>query len=456
MTPSVTQKESPPFGIAGLLIVAFCGLLIYLFKGGAPLILIGLPVAVIGLTMLAFRPDYVVLLAVLSSIFAIYNPPGLHPTELIYYGLSALALSMFVVLALNGNFRIEGPIDRAWVFLMTMIGIGLIIGLLVTRSVRPFEEFGYIYTSVLFYPGLRYFLRREDFKKKFMIGLGLIFSYVVVRSIVDYRQSLLNVVEEWQLNFIRSAGTENTLLLFCAFLLIVLVNSTSLKRALLPAGAFVLSFIALILTFTRSLWGAFFIAAVMIFLLSPTRLKTRILGYSIGGTVLVGLVMMLFIPDLVAFITGVIAFRFETLGGVDLSLEERIIETRTVWQSIMANPILGHGLSTEYFRYVILNKFVTVPSNYVHNGYLAVWYKFGIFGLLSFLTFYAVVFRESLRLYRLGETEFARLVGLSIVAYISGMLIMNIVSPTFISFEGMFISMCVALIAATYTRSVPA
>lgn len=370
----------------------------------------------------------------------IYNPPGLSPLELLYYGGAAVFILHSFTQALAGKVALVGSIDRSWLLIVLFLGIGTLLGLYLNRSAKVLMDLGYFYSPILLYAGIVALLRKPVGPKPVVVAMALVVGFVALHSLIMYRQALVRVVEEWQFNFVRATGNENVLLLGAMASLAGIVVMSG-WRWKLPFIAFAaLTWAALYLTYTRSLWGAAIVGSGMMFLMFQDRNKWWLmaqLGLSVVLLLSIGAALY---PEAVGLVWKVTLARFEGFQGsaIDLSLEERIHETKAVWNAILANPIVGHGLSTPYLHYDILKGYSSSFIAYIHNGYLAAWYTFGLFGLLAILWYVGAVFGSALR-QRMDEQLMNRVIAYATIGYISGAMVMNIAAPVFSSFEGWFV-----------------
>jgi len=69
----------------------------------------------------------------------------------------------------------------------------------------------------------------------------------------------------------------------------------------------------------------------------------------------------------------------ETAVTKDISLINRFLEAQGVWEHIKVNPILGYGMGVPY-RFFNITYLYSEEKTFVHNGYVALWFKFGIWG----------------------------------------------------------------------------
>ena len=123
----------------------------------------------------------------------------------------------------------------------------------------------------------------------------------------------------------------------------------------------------------------------------------------------------------------------------DISLVNRFIETSAVWESVRLNPILGYGMGVPYrVQDIILD--ITYLKAFVHNGYVALWYKFGIWGLGMMLFFLGMVVRNAVRAFKTSqETTVIRIACLAVAASFSALFLSAITSNPFYINDTMFI-----------------
>src|SRR5690606_27464777 len=93
------------------------------------------------------------------------------------------------------------------------------------------------------------------------------------------------------------------------------------------------------------------------------------------------------------------AERLATLGSAatnDISLYNRFRESGVVLDLIAKNPIVGHGAGVGYLFFEI-GRSGTDTDSFVHNGFLGVWYKWGIWGLIALVYFWLSTIKVGLR-----------------------------------------------------------
>lgn len=144
---------------------------------------------------------------------------------------------------------------------------------------------------------------------------------------------------------------------------------------------------ALILSQSRAFYVDLALGMLLLLLFLPRRSRFRFIWIGSLTTLLtVGAAFALF-GDAVTLVGVGLLNRVLSLGtatSTDISLINRFFETRAAWEYVKANPILGYGLGVSFTFYDAIFD-ANWTKSYVHNGYLMLWYKFGIFGLLAVL-----------------------------------------------------------------------
>jgi len=112
----------------------------------------------------------------------------------------------------------------------------------------------------------------------------------------------------------------------------------------------------------------------------------------------------------------------------DETLLWRINETKYAWEQIAENPILGIGPGTIY-RPVFYEG--DSLQSYIHNGYLWLWLKTGLIGLISFLGFILLFLFRGFRLWDDIQNVFYKAAALGLTLIIFAMTLCNILSPFF-------------------------
>lgn len=378
-----------------------------------------------------------------SVVFVVYNRPGFDVYELSYYVLTMLYLIRYLIPSiLSGRVAFDTGLDKLFLAIVLIALFYIFVGILFSgKLVRPFEEFAFYYSPLLFYPYIRDNAHQEGFRKIFIALTYWILYFAIVRTAWDYYNRLMNVVAEWEFNFIRGAGNENVLL-FGAFLsFFMIIYSETKKARAFQILTFALCAIGLVLTLTRSVWIGFAFGIGVSLLFGSSYLRTRTIVSLTSVLVSIVLIMVIFFQEYALFAWEILQFRFAFVSSntIDLSFLERWYETNSVLDAMSKNPILGYGLGAEYMRYDIFRGFTKNPAAFIHNGYLAVYFKFGIVGLITFTSTILLMIYKSIQLYKATNIRWIQGTSMAFITYLSSALLINLVTPVFLFFEGVFL-----------------
>lgn len=268
----------------------------------------------------------------------------------------------------------------------------------------------------------------------------LILGFVIaIKNIWNYYKLVTMAEQAWQ--FLASRQTANepvlmTILVTCFSLGLSMQKLWQRIFLLLIALGFGM---ALVLTFSRGYWIAAIIALAVVFMLAGKIQKQRFVSYGAIFSVLsISIALILFGP-LVDFVFNALATRINTLGAVgrDASLAERFKETSVVLEMVKLNPILGYGLGKLYsFRSLVGRD---MPTHYVHNGYLYLTFKLGIFAAVAYLAFFVTIIFRGLKLVKSALQPFEQSIVRSIVAILISFVPLSITSPQFYTKDSIWI-----------------
>ena len=226
--------------------------------------------------------------------------------------------------------------------------------------------------------------------------------FVFVRNIFHYQQGLANADQLYQIASGR-VSTNEALQLFPAIgALVGLVYSASRKQFLLTGFAFSCFFTGLVITQSRGYWLAFVVASVALFVIANRQIRYKMLSLALAGGLVIALAGYLFSPTIAILILEGLIDRVASLGKAftgDISFVNRVYDSKTVWSYITHNPILGYGIGASYSYFNLIDD-ATRNWAFVHNGYIGVWFKYGIVGLASILYVWLRSIRSGIRHFR--------------------------------------------------------
>lgn len=449
--------------IVGL--VAGGSLLVLLLIWWKPPWLLGLPIALTGaliVSALARRP-LVHLALVLAGFVAISgHQPGLQVQEIVYglYYLSFLAVWFAYRLIDQPGELIRRPEDKAIAFFLIYASAGVGLTYVFGGKLNSFIGEWLSISMLAFYWPARYYTERDERAAKWILGVLVWFAlFGTIRNLLFFQDALQSAEQMWQI--LRGRVKLNEIF-FISGCMIGVVGSLYVRSGKVRLGAislFIVSFASLILTRSRGYWAAFALAMFVIFFFVDAKKKAITLGaaaFGFTGFILVGL---LFFPTYFELVTASLIQRLSTFATAftnDVSLINRMYETKAVLWKWAKNPILGYGMGTpyQYFYMLPTGKF-TMHWPFVHNGYAGLLYKFGLIGTSAMAVFYLRGVWNGIQLFRSSDTvRFAQAVGLICAAFLIGeMLVANTSNPFIISDGNLLIALTVALATGLRART---
>jgi O-Antigen ligase len=266
--------------------------------------------------------------------------------------------------------------------------------------------------------------------------------FVSIRNILEYKTLLLYATQAWQVAKGRVVTNDNILMVVCLYGLTLFAFARNGLARLGLLGLFLMFFGALILTQSRGYWLGFLLGGLTLLVWLPAAQRRRLVLLAFGALVAGGSLAFLFFSDQVAvIIAGLLdrLFSLVTATSTDISLVNRFRETAAVWQMIKVNPILGYGMGVSYPFFDIAHM-TTDTDSFVHNGYVSVWYKYGLPGLgLVFWIWFSSI-RSGIRAFRIRHGAMTtRLCGLASAVTLSAFLLTTNTSNPFYLNDTLFI-----------------
>lgn len=366
------------------------------------------------------------------------NEDGLQVEEVVF---AAAYLSFLLHWFITRLFVYREPVFRGFVdvaigaFLVYMtasLGLTVLFG----GTFRAAQSDWINFSMFAFYFPIREVCERYRFGPWVVVGFVLYLGlFSVIRNVALLSAAFGNVEYAWEVARGRVAMNEILMLVPALGCLAFASQEPRLRARLLLTAGFAVFTVGVILT----QWRAYYVdLALGVFLLAITtgpRGFVRVVSLSaLSGAVGLALAYLVF-GDLVNLLVLGIADRILSIGtatSVDVSLLNRFLETRQVWDLIVQNPIAGYGLGTTFGFYdTIFN--ATWVKAYAHNGYLTLWYKFGVFGLLAVLAIWGRAIWVAFGAWadRTGGDARGRTLGLAVAVTLVSLLPSHAVSATF-------------------------
>lgn len=367
----------------------FALFLLFFLTWAAPEILPFLPIALLGGAGLVFLFQRPLLnLGVVMCGFAtiVGFKAGLQAEEVLYglYYLFFLAHWFFTRSILNGETVCRTREER--ILLLFLIFATLTVPVSFLFEVYPGDLMGewLSLTMLGFYWPIREAVEKHPKGLRVVIGSVMFVGlFVLARNLLEYRSDLANAEALWQIATSRAIANESLLMVPALFSIVLFLRTKSWWGRAFYLTMVLGLFAGLILTQSRAYWVAFFLGAGVTFLFVPMKDRMRMLTVGIlSGAGVFALAYLVLGDYLLLVLTGLLDrfLTLETAVSKDISLINRFLEAKGVWKHIQVNPILGHGMGVPY-RFFNITYMYSEVKTFVHNGYVALWFKFGIWGL---------------------------------------------------------------------------
>ena len=238
--------------------------------------------------------------------------------------------------------------------------------------------------------------------KLILISVVAMCTVVAISNSFEYASDLSNAIALSQVAGSRVVVNDSLLMCGSIMSLTLLVFARTPLSFFLSLIALATTFAGLIMTQARGAWLAFLLGVISLILLVRTSDRIRILTIgAILSVLIIGVGYVLIGPFLNVILEG-IGERFGSISTAvtqDLSLVNRFRETSAVLEKIMVNPLIGYGPGVSYLFFDIVHQYTDTDS-FVHNGYIGLWYKYGVWGLGLILIFWYSTIKQGLVAFR--------------------------------------------------------
>lgn len=388
---AVAARRIERWGTAGLTVAAAAALAatfrLAALAPSAVLAVPGVVVAAVCLVVILRSPLASVGTAILLSLALAGIADDYPAGKVLFGGYVVLYIALWYGRAWASGQRIIRSGADAGMALLLVLGVigGTALGVLFQN---PAESMAGNIQALL--PLFLYFPVKEACVRE-RLGLHVVAGCVLALGVAAAAQNAFNTsralssaTEIWQIVDVRVAYGEMALTasMILSVALLFAHRGSWLGRASL-VGLFGILTAGMILTKSRGFWVAVLLGLGVFAIILQDRDRRRMLTMAAtGGMAFIGLALLVAGQYAVLIATG-IAKRFLTIstaGSADPSLINRFTESAAAWARIKESPILGHGWGVEYSYYSIIAE-GTMRWAYVHNGYLGIWLKIGLWGL---------------------------------------------------------------------------
>lgn len=264
----------------------------------------------------------------------------------------------------------------------------------------------------------------------FVLYLGL---FSLVRNVAMFSSALSGAEHAWQVARGRVPMNEMLLLVPALGCLGFAAHEPLGRRWALYTAGFALFTVGVILTQWRAYYVDLAVGAALFFVLLGWRQRGRLtLATALSGAIGLGFGYLVFGDLMTLLVTGILdrILSIGTSTTADISLLNRLLETESVWDRIRQNPIVGYGIGTTFSFFDSIYE-ATWTKSYAHNGYLTLWFKFGIIGLGLILWTWGASITSSYRTWRRGATDAERTLGVVLAVVLISLIPSHFVSATF-------------------------
>jgi len=253
----------------------------------------------------------------------------------------------------------------------------------------------------------------------------------IVWSIIQMRSNVSQAVYLYQMG---RAKTDESLAAFLILLSTSFLMSVRRSWKLLPVAAvWVVAWIGVIVTFSRSLYVAAFVTMILTLVLGTSLERHRgrirvLLATLAAGSAIVPILLTSRLFRLLAYNYFARLLTTQHLS-TDLSLRQRYIEWSYQWNAIKESPILGSGFGGQFKTFNMIENFHSWMG-FSHSSYLYLVFKTGFPGAFLFLAAYVAFLYKGFNLLKSPLlTDPARSVVRASVGYLIVILIYAYTGP---------------------------
>lgn len=278
--------------------------------------------------------------------------------------------------------------ERLLLLFLTAVPFTIVVTIMLDGSLSEYAQEMFAMMHLALYFPIRDACRSERGTRVVVAVFLLIALYAVVRNGLMYRENLVEATMRWQVE--RNRITTNDGMLMTASLFFTALVGMGAPRRIRAIGALggSATLVGLVMTQSRAFWVCFLFGAAIFLLILDRRERRHILLLSaVGLAAALGAGLYILGPEFWLILVGLVE-RMATLGTAltnDISLVNRFRESRVVLEHIAQNPVVGHGSGVGYLFFEI-GRSGTDTDSFVHNGYLGLWYKWGLWGLVAVMS----------------------------------------------------------------------
>lgn len=394
--PALTAREAAvarrvqAWGTAALVAAAaVCAAATLGLAAAMPGAILAVPTAVgglVGVLLLSARPGMGAALAVVLSLLLSGMADTIPAGKVIFGGYVAAYVTVWYGARWARGVPIVVSRTDVGAALLLVLGVfgGLALGLALGNRPADIVPQFQAFVPVLLYFPLKDTCARVRFGPEIIAGaLVLVGVAAAVENALLTRQALSSATQLWQIIDVRVSYGEIMLMGATMIVTGLLVAARSWREHAFLLALFGIVVAGLILSKSRGFWVATILGLLVLLVASPAAERRRLV---VTGTVGAGVLLVTAFAvaaDYVMLIGTGIAKRFLTISTAttaDVSLMNRFAENVGAWETVRLSPILGYGWGATYEYYSLISDGTQVWG-FVHNAYLGLWLKIGLWGL---------------------------------------------------------------------------
>jgi len=210
----------------------------------------------------------------------------------------------------------------------------------------------------------------------------------------------------------------------------LLVYNWKSRSVKLYYAALLLGIIVILVNFTRTVWVSYMLIGVIMWFITKGK-KHRFVRIGLASMtfIMIILISLMFIPKysnarMVTFMSQRLLSFFVENVNTQTALQ-RIVESEAALDELEGNYLWGVGISSKLINHKIVYKgrmYVLGDTSSLHNSYLNIIYKIGLFPFIAFLAMSFIFLRRSYRLFKTSRRSYVK--GLSVGLFLSYLRIM--------------------------------
>lgn len=227
--------------------------------------------------------------------------------------------------------------------------------------------------------------------KQYIIAgvLLLTLTILATKNIFLYKQRVVAAVYMWQVGASRASDTFYFVFALAVLGIVPFLAARRKLTILFWAGVLAIGIGSTVLSFYRTIWVTALASYALMFMMLGRDIRRRMLRYAAVIGVLILVAFPLYLDSVIPtdVLWRSVSSRFESIGDyrIDVSVENRNAEARSILDDIGGNWLLGKGMSVPG-HFTKLTSMTTIEPTWTHNGYAWALRHFGIVGTVLLFT----------------------------------------------------------------------